>query len=117
MVACSCQRAVVFAVAHRRGDPTMSTATLRILYEDNHDWLCQWLRRRLDCGDEAADLAHDTFLRVLRRPEEVPGVREPRDYLTTIARGLFNDHWCRRSLERAWLETVASLPAEMAVPP
>jgi RNA polymerase sigma-70 factor (ECF subfamily) len=95
----------------------MSTATLRILYEDNHDWLCQWLRRRLDCRDEAADLAHDTFLRLLRKPDEMPGVREPRAYLTTIARGLLNDHWRRRSLERAWLETVATLPAEMALSP
>jgi RNA polymerase sigma-70 factor (ECF subfamily) len=95
----------------------MSAATLRILYEDNHDWLCQWLRRRLDCSDEAADLAHDTFVRVLRKPEEVPAVREPRAYLTTIARGLLNDHWRRRSLERAWLETVAALPAECAVSP
>jgi len=95
----------------------MPTSTLRVLYEDNHDWLCQWLRRRLDCGEEAADLAQDTFLRVLRKPEDVPGVREPRAYLTTIARGLLNDHWRRRSLERAWLEAVAALPAEMAMPP
>jgi RNA polymerase sigma factor (sigma-70 family) len=95
----------------------MSTAALRVLYEDNHDWLCQWLRRRLDCGDEAADLAQDTFLRLLRKPEEMPGLREPRAYLTTIARGLLNDHWRRRSLERAWLEAVAALPAEAAVSP
>ncbi|ARP81856.1 RNA polymerase subunit sigma [Bordetella genomosp. 8] len=95
----------------------MSTAALRVLYEDNHDWLCLWLRRRLDCGDEAADLAHDTFLRLLRKPEDMPGLREPRAYLTTIARGLLNDHWRRRSLERAWLEAVAALPAEATVSP
>ncbi|OZI18833.1 RNA polymerase subunit sigma [Bordetella genomosp. 9] len=95
----------------------MSTAALRVLYEDNHDWLCLWLRRRLDCGDEAADLAHDTFLRLLRKPEDMPGLREPRAYLTTVARGLLNDHWRRRSLERAWLDAVAALPAEAAVSP
>jgi RNA polymerase sigma-70 factor (ECF subfamily) len=103
------------ACAQERSD--MSAATLRVLYEDNHDWLCQWLRRRLGCSDEAADLAHDTFLRVLRKPEELPGLREPRAYLTTIARGLLNDHWRRRSLERAWLEAAAALPAEFAVSP
>ncbi|WP_029043115.1 MULTISPECIES: sigma-70 family RNA polymerase sigma factor [Cupriavidus] len=94
----------------------MST-TIRVLYENNHDWLCQWLRRRLDCRDEAVDLAHDTFLRLLRRPDEVPGIGEPRAFLTTIARGLLNDHWRRRSLEEAWLEALAALPVEMAVSP
>jgi RNA polymerase sigma-70 factor (ECF subfamily) len=93
----------------------MSSASLEILYENNHDWLCQWLRRRLDSGDEAADLAHDTFLRVLRKPDESTGLREPRAYLTTIARGILNDHWRRRSLEKAWLESLASLPSEFAL--
>jgi RNA polymerase sigma-70 factor (ECF subfamily) len=95
----------------------MPSAALQILYEDNHDWLCQWLRRRLDCRDQAADLAHDTFLRVLRKADELPGVREPRAYLTTIARGLLNDHWRRHSLEQAWLETLAALPVETSLPP
>jgi len=94
----------------------MST-TLHGLYQDNHDWLCQWLRRRLDCSDEAADLAQDTFLRVLRRSDDIAGLRQPRAYLTTIARGLLNDYWRRRSLEQAWLETIATLPAEMAASP
>lgn len=94
----------------------MSSA-LRLLYEDNHDWLCQWLRRRLDGGEEALDLAHDTFLRLLRKPDEMPGIKEPRAFLTTIARGLLNDHWRRRSLEKAWLEAAASLPPEAAVSP
>lgn len=95
----------------------MSTATLERLYVDNHAWLCLWLRRRLDCGDEAADLAQDTFLRVLRKADELPGVREPRAYLTTVARGLLHDHWRRRSLEKAWLETLAALPADFEVSP
>jgi len=92
----------------------MST-TIRVLYEDNHDWLCQWLRRRLDCSEEALDLAQDTFLRLLRKPDDVPGIKEPRAFLTTVARGLLNDHWRRRSLEQAWLEALAALPVEMAV--
>lgn len=37
----------------------------RQLYLDHHGWLHGWLRRRLDCTDTAADLAHDTFLRLL----------------------------------------------------
>jgi len=90
---------------------------LQVFCEDHYDWLCQWWRRRLDPSDEAADLAHDTLLRVLRKSDEVSGLRQPRAYLTTIARGLLNDHWRRRSLERAWLEAVAALPEEMGASP
>jgi len=92
-------------------------ASLEALYEGNHGWLHQWLRRRLGCGDDAADLAQDTFVRVLRKPEELPGIREPRAYLATIARGLLNDLWRRRSLEAAWLEAMAALPAQAAPSP
>jgi RNA polymerase sigma factor (sigma-70 family) len=95
----------------------MAISILQTLYEDNHGWLCQWLRRRLDCSDEAADLAHDTFLRVLRKSNEVAGLRQPRAYLATIARGLLNDRWRRRSLEQAWLETIAMLPGESGASP
>ncbi|KGD86860.1 RNA polymerase sigma factor FecI [Achromobacter sp. RTa] len=90
---------------------------LQVLCEDHYDWLCQWWRRRLDQGDEAVDLAHDTMLRVLRKPNEVSGLRQPRAYLTTIAKGLLNDHWRRRSLERAWLEAVAAHPPEAGASP
>jgi RNA polymerase sigma factor (sigma-70 family) len=95
----------------------MSTTTFQLIYQDNHDWLCQWLRRRLDRGDEAADFAHDTFLRILRKSDELADICEPRAFLTTIARGLLNDHWRRRSLEKAWLETLAALPPEVSVSP
>ena len=33
-----------------------------------------------------------------------------RSYLATIARGLCIDHWRRRQLEQAWLETLAARP-------
>ena len=89
-------------------------STIQLLYKDNHGWLCRWLRQRLDSADDAVDLAHDTFLRLLRRPDEVPGIVEPRAFLATIARGLLNDHWRRRTLEQAWLETLAALPEDVA---
>jgi RNA polymerase sigma factor (sigma-70 family) len=95
----------------------MAISTLQTLYEDNHGWLYQWLRRRLDCTDEAADLAQDTFLRVLRKSNEIADLRQPRAYLATIARGLLNDHWRRRSLEQAWLDAVALLPGESVASP
>ncbi|WP_137171697.1 sigma-70 family RNA polymerase sigma factor [Massilia sp. HP4] len=92
-------------------------STIQFLYEDNHGWLCRWLRQRLDSADDAVDLAHDTFLRLLRRPDEVPGIVDPRAFLATIARGLLNDHWRRRTLEQAWLQTLTALPDELAFSP
>jgi RNA polymerase sigma-70 factor (ECF subfamily) len=92
-------------------------STIQLLYKDNHGWLCRWLRQRLDSADDAVDLAQDTFVRLLRRPDDVPGIVEPRAFLATIARGLLNDHWRRRSLEQAWLETLAALPEDVAFSP
>lgn len=86
------------------------------LYADHHGWLQGWLRRQLGNSFEAADLAHDVFVRLLRRPVAVD-TREPRAYLSTIARGLLVDHWRRRELERAWLDVLARTPEALAPSP
>ncbi|MFC4277678.1 sigma-70 family RNA polymerase sigma factor [Achromobacter aloeverae] len=79
------------------------------LYADHHGWLQGWLRRRLGCRHDAADVAHDTFVRIIRA-RNAADIREPRDYLATIAKGLLVDLFRRRALERAYLDVVASLP-------
>ncbi|MDZ4357508.1 MAG: sigma factor, partial [Variovorax sp.] len=38
---------------------------VRVLYGDHHGWLQGWLRRRLGSACDAADLAHDVFMRLL----------------------------------------------------
>ncbi len=91
---------------------------LAALYREHNDWLNQWLRRRTGCSQQAADLAQDTFVRLLAgRREQVEGLREPRAYLTTVARGLLIDHYRRRELERAWLEALAHTPEAEAPSP
>jgi len=87
---------------------------VRMLYLDHHGWLQGWLHRRLDNAGDVSDLAQDVFMRLLMRQAPIQ-VREPRALLATIARGLVIDHWRRRDLEQAWLETLASLP-ESEVP-
>lgn len=82
---------------------------LHAFYCDHHGWLQAWLRQRLGNTSDAADLAHDTFVRILGR-EQHPPFREPRAYLATIANGLVVSHWRRRDLERAWLDTLAAYP-------
>lgn len=88
----------------------MSVHPLHTLYSDHHGWLQAWLRRRLGCLDDAADLAQDTFARLLARPVqalEADVLREPRAYLTTVAHGLLVDFWRRGALERAYLDDLA----------
>lgn len=90
--------------------------TVHTLYADHHRWLCGWLRKRLGCVDHAADMAQDTFIRVLTQ-RKAPELREPRAYLSTIARSLMIDMFRRRTLEQAYLETLASRPEALDISP
>ncbi len=83
---------------------------LHALYSDHHGWLAAWLRRRLGNAFDAADLAHDAFVRLLARPREFDSFDGARAYLSTVAKGLCVDLWRRREIERAWIETLAALP-------
>lgn len=89
---------------------------LQALYVDHHGWLTSWLRNKLGCAVQAADLTQDAFVRVLRRQNDV-AIREPRAYLTTIANGLVLDHWRRCDIERGWYEAIANEPAGAAPSP
>lgn len=86
-----------------------SIIPLEVLYGTHHGWLHGWLRRSLGCSQQAADLAQDTFLRLLVRGQPISD-RAPRALLARIARGLVIDHWRRDALERAYLEALAQLP-------
>ena len=46
--------------------PRSSPATPSTLYSTHHGWLHNWLRAKLGNSFDAADLAQDTFIRVLR---------------------------------------------------
>ena len=99
----------------------MSSADLscnvQSLYAEHHGWLSTWLRRRLGCAHSAADLAQDTFVRVLLRPQVLQTLREPRAYLSTLAKGVVSEHWRRQALERAYLDALALLPEALALSP
>lgn len=79
---------------------------LSTLYSEHHGWLYGWLRGKLGNRADAADLAQDTFLRLLGKRDAAP-LREPRGYLATIARGLLVDRYRRQALEQAYLEALA----------
>ncbi len=90
------------------------------LYIDHHGWLKAWLFRRMGNACDAADLAHDTFVRLMVRSRGLEESRfdnrqQARAYLRTIANGLRIDLWRHREIERAWADTIAAQP-EACVP-
>lgn len=87
-----------------------SPPSVELLYLDHHHWLQGWLRRRLGNATDAADLAQDTFVRLIRSPQCFDSRPEARAYLRVVANGLCVDLWRRRSIEQAWLDTLAAQP-------
>lgn len=90
------------------------TAAVQHIYEQHHSWLFGWLKGKLHDACDAADVAHDTFVRILGS-RNVAQIREPKDYLATIARGLVIDRYRRRAIETAYLETLTARPEATAI--
>lgn len=97
--------------------PALPVAAFSEIYASHHGWLHTWLRRRMGCSHLAADLTHDTFLRLLSKPSVIDQVREPRAFLSTIAHGLMVNHLRRQELERAYLHALAVLPEAVCPSP
>ncbi|MDX1588589.1 MAG: sigma-70 family RNA polymerase sigma factor [Oleiphilaceae bacterium] len=93
---------------------------LHNLYMDHSHWLQGFLYRQMGCQATAADLAQDTFLRLLTRqqsPQQEEAIEQPRAYLGRIARGLAANHWRRRDIEQAYLQALAQQPEATAPSP
>jgi RNA polymerase sigma-70 factor (ECF subfamily) len=91
-------------------------ASIDAIYREHHGSLLGWFRRRLGGASCAADLAHDTFVRLMvSRDAQV--LNEPRAFLRTLAHGVVVNHWRRQDIERAWLEALAVLPEPLAPSP
>ena len=88
------------------GEPSYQSA-ITDLYCEHHGWLFGWLRRKLGCAQNAADLAQDTFARILNARESVATLREPRAFLSTTARRLIIDQVRRKQIENAYLQELA----------
>ncbi|MBV6288756.1 sigma-70 family RNA polymerase sigma factor [Pseudomonas aegrilactucae] len=83
--------------------PAAPPETFDSLYRSQHSWLLGWLRRRLHCPHTAADVAQDTFIRVLSTGNYV-APHQPRAFLATVARRLLIDNGRRQRLEQAYRE-------------
>lgn len=84
------------------------------LYSSHHGWLFGWLRKKLGCTHNAADVAQDTFLRIIASRDALIGMREPRAYLTTTAKRLMLDRARRQLIEQAYLAELAIAAATTA---
>ncbi|MEE1866624.1 sigma-70 family RNA polymerase sigma factor [Pseudomonas auratipiscis] len=96
--------------------PASVNTCVQTLYQDHHHWLHRWLRQRIGCSEHAADIAQDTFLSILSA-KDLFSIREPRSFLSTVARRLMANVYRRRLVEQAYLEALALLPEKVEPSP
>ncbi|QBF29081.1 sigma-70 family RNA polymerase sigma factor [Pseudomonas tructae] len=82
------------------------------VYSEHHGWVFGWLRKKLGCAHNAADVAQDTFLRILSSRDALLQASQSRGYIATTARNLLIDRARRQRLEKAYLEELALLALE-----
>lgn len=91
---------------------TNASQILEALYSDHHSWL----RRKLHCPHQAADMAQDTFFRLFSFMG-LQDIQEPRALLVTTASRLMIDAARRRQIERKYLETYGDYHGELLIAP
>jgi RNA polymerase sigma factor (sigma-70 family) len=79
------------------------------LYVNNYRWLVNKLYKKLSCPQKAADLAQDTFTRILTSRNNLH-LFEEKAILSTISKGLLVDYYRRQAIETAYLNALAHLP-------
>jgi RNA polymerase sigma-70 factor (ECF subfamily) len=96
---------------------SIASDALGSMYTLHNRWLTAWLQRKLGNRHDAADIAQDTFTRIwaTAKSQAIEDIREPKAYLTTVARRLMINHLERRSLEQAYLASLHLLPEETAL--
>ena len=90
-------------------DNTPHLRAIEALYSGHHGWLYATLKRKLGNAMDAADLAQDTFTRILA--SQVTVIDQPRAYLSCVAKGILVNWYQRKALERAYLDALSHLPA------
>lgn len=58
------------------------------------------------CPNQAADLTHDTFLKLMLKDNLVT-VTQPRAYITHVAHGVMVNHVRRKEIEKAYLDCMS----------
>lgn len=95
----------------------VENAAIGSLYQDHHTWLFRLLNRKLNNSADAADLAQDAFINLLKKPKHFADNCGARNYLSRVASGLCVDFWRRQQVERAYVEVLTLRPEAVAISP
>ena len=93
-----------------------SSELLDDVFRSDYQWLTHKLRYRLGCGDNAEDVASETFTQLAAMPS-LEEVREPRSMLITIASRVVYEVRRRKKQERAHLYYLAQRPEDTPASP
>ena len=85
-------------------------------YLTHHNWLNNWLRKKMSCVFDASDIAQDAMIKVIYH-QDLAAIQEPRAYLTTTATRLIIDLVRKRNLEAAYVEALSYQQHEVAASP
>lgn len=83
--------------------------SLESLYRAHQPWLLGRLRARVGNVADAEDIASETFVQ-LAESGVSPDLREPRAFLSTIAKRALFHFWRRQDLEQAYLQSLMAVP-------
>ncbi|QEI04976.1 sigma-70 family RNA polymerase sigma factor [Pigmentiphaga aceris] len=89
--------------------PVAEAPAIEALYRAHHSWLLGRLKRRLSNSADAEDVTAETFVQVVEQGS-TSDIREPKAFLTTIAKRVLFHLWRRQDLERAYLQTLMHQP-------
>ena len=90
--------------------PSVDSSNIDTLYQTHHSWLVRLLVNKLHCPFDAADIAQDAFVRLLKQPKAFASEQEAKGYLGKIGKGLSIDLWRRKQIEQAWIDSLANQP-------
>jgi len=82
------------------------------LYDNNHFWLFSWLRKKLGCPEDAKDISHDTFVRLLSSAE-LSSLNKPRAYLLVTATRLLINRSKKQKIEIEAIQQMSHLFADV----
>lgn len=86
--------------------PLVRQIHIHDMYLQHHDWLLQWLKRRISYPLSAPDIVQDTFVRLFQAQHQLNMLEEPRAYLLNIAKHLLIDQHRRYIIEKNYLQTL-----------
>lgn len=86
------------------------------IFREHHAWLHSRLLRRVSNRSDAEEVASETFLQ-LSEDGGRTDIRDPRAFLTTIAKRILFQQWRRQDLEQAYIDTMRHMPQAMALSP